>query len=154
MSTEQSRATLRAAQASLVRALIVGADVPPGWDRDRVKAAAHALSHKRARAAAVLWPSLPEALGEEYIPTFMQYARVNPLPARNPTLADGRRFVARLEAAGRLLPDEVLAAAVRVDMNWRSTRDGLERRWLPVLIVRKMHSGKWVIAVGPSLRFI
>jgi hypothetical protein len=146
--SDDSRATLRLAQRDIVRALVAGGDVPAGWDASRVEAAAHALAHKRARAAAGVWPGVHEAMGEDYFPQFIRYARANPLPPSG-ALADGRRFVRWGQQHGRAWPDAVLLAAARVDLHWRTCVDGLTRRRFPIVMLRRLPGGARVAAFGP-----
>ncbi|MGW1742375.1 hypothetical protein ACWCPQ_26620 [Nocardia sp. NPDC001965] len=76
-------------QAALVRALVAGAAVPPGFDPAAVHAAAHALRHKRAREVATRCPELVYATGPDFTARFVEWARDRP---KSGTAADARRF--------------------------------------------------------------
>ncbi|MEU1983659.1 hypothetical protein [Nocardia sp. NPDC019395] len=76
-------------QAALVRALVAGEAVPPGFDRDAVRAAAHALLHKRARETAARFPALVHATGPDFTARYIDWARDRP---KTGTAADALRF--------------------------------------------------------------
>ncbi|GGL38865.1 hypothetical protein [Nocardia jinanensis] len=71
-------------QAALVRALVAGAAVPPGFDRAAVCAAAHALRHKRAREVAARYPELVHAAGPDFTTRFVEWARDRPKVGTTP----------------------------------------------------------------------
>ncbi|MGW5385514.1 hypothetical protein [Nocardia sp. NPDC003963] len=89
MSGGPERPGLADRQAALVRALVAGGDIPPGFDPEPVRAAAHALLHKRAREVAARCPELVHAAGPDFTTRFVEWARARP---RDTTVADGRRF--------------------------------------------------------------
>jgi hypothetical protein len=76
-------------QAALVRALVAGEAVPPGFDEDAVQAAAHALLHKRARETAARYPALVAATGPDFTVRYIGWARDRP---KSNTAADAHRF--------------------------------------------------------------
>jgi hypothetical protein len=133
MPAHESRHGLAEAQAAFLRALTGRAEVPPGFERSNVEAAAEALASKRRRAVARAWPSLARALWKEFRERFEAFARVTPLPARGGPLADGRAFVESL--SGELvLPETVCRQRLAVDLRFRQRGDGLvPRRGLSVV---------------------
>ncbi|WP_405487739.1 DUF692 domain-containing protein [Streptomyces sp. NBC_00096] len=70
-------------QAALLSALVAGTPVPEGFDRQRVRIQARALSAKRAGVVARLAPELPGILGgqDAYREAFLSYARHRPMAA-------------------------------------------------------------------------
>ncbi|WP_327149123.1 hypothetical protein [Nocardia sp. NBC_01329] len=76
-------------QAALVRALVAGEPVPPGFDPAGVHATAQALRYKRAREVAVRYPGLVHAAGPDFTTRFVEWARARP---RSGTAADAVRF--------------------------------------------------------------
>ena len=113
MSLEM-RTDLAARQAELVAALVEHASAPPGFDANRIEAAAAALLAKRQRAVVRVWPGVAAALGVRFGECFAAYARAHPLPEGG-ALADARAFVHFLSAHGEA-PDELLVQALRVDL--------------------------------------
>jgi hypothetical protein len=143
------RAALADRQAALVAALTGRGEIPPGFDVDRVGAAAAALAAKRARAVAHAWPGLSAMLGKRFRERFDAYAALTALPEAGGPLADGRAFVRVLAAAGPLA-DRVALQALAVDQQLRLTPRGLVPRRIPRLgWTRLRESGWWVVAFGP-----
>nr|BDT35078.1 hypothetical protein MFMH1_47470 [Myxococcus sp. MH1] len=125
------------AQAELVRALGVGAPVPPGFDEARVLAAAQSLMSKRRRGVERAWPLLASALGPDFSPRFEQWARSNPMSVEPDSRVEGRRFAQALRDEGRL-PGALSRDLLDFDASWRVTASGeLVRRWGLVLIARR-----------------
>lgn len=123
--------TLAEQQAALMAALVAQASPPPGFDADRVRAAAAALAFKRARAVLQAWPGLRRSLGETYRARFAAYAEAHPIPAVGGPLADGRAFVRDL-ASSVCLPDDVRVQALVLDTRFRRTPTGIVRRRVPI----------------------
>ncbi|MGV9720336.1 hypothetical protein [Nocardia beijingensis] len=104
-------ATLAQRQAALVRALVAGAAVPPGFDAEAVGAAADALLRKRAGEVARRFPLLAHACHGDFTARFTAWARNHP---KTTTSADAAAF----------------ASATGID--WPSTPHGrARRRWFP-----------------------
>lgn len=131
MSAE-ARADLAARQAELVAALTGHGDVPTGFDRVRVEAAAASLARKRRRSVARAWPGMAEALGERFAELFDAYAAQSPLPLQGGPLADGRAFAHWLTAAGQL-PEAGKLEALAVDLRYVGHAAGLRLRRSPAL---------------------
>lgn len=129
-TTGSSRPSLADQQAALVAALTGNGPIPPGFDAQRVQAAAGALAAKRARAVVQAWPGLRTLLGSGLRVRFDAYAARVPLPELGGPLADGRAFVRALRAQ-MALTDDVRLQALAVDQRWRVTRRGLVRRRVP-----------------------
>lgn len=70
-------------QGALLSALVAGAEVPKGFDEERVRVQARALAAKRAGVVAKLAPELPGILGGEapYREAFLGYAGSRPMTA-------------------------------------------------------------------------
>ena len=96
------REELAAAQAELLAALVAAADPPPGFDAERLRVQAEALTAKRRRVAAAHHPWLAEALGTHYADAFAEYARTSPLRAGCTGHADAEAFEAHLRGRGDL----------------------------------------------------
>ncbi|MFF3650627.1 DUF692 domain-containing protein [Streptomyces sp. NPDC002181] len=79
----RKRARVGEEQGALLAALVTGAEVPEGFDRERVGVQARALAAKRAGVVAKLAPELPGILGGEapYREAFLGYARSRPMTA-------------------------------------------------------------------------
>jgi hypothetical protein len=117
VSGRRERERLAAEQAALVRALVGGGPVPPGFDPGRVRATSAALARKRAREVARAWPALAADLGEGFTCSFLAYAAGRPPPATGGALADGLAFARAMAREGRLRGDarvERLLAAARL----------------------------------------
>lgn len=80
---------LREQQEELVRALVSGAPIPPGFDRGAVAAAAEVLLRKRGREIAEHYPALAHAAGPDFLERFVEWARHRP---KTGTAADAARF--------------------------------------------------------------
>ncbi|MFI1463847.1 hypothetical protein [Nocardia carnea] len=76
-------------QAALVRALVAGGPVPPGFDPVTVQATAEALLRKRARETAVHYPALVHATGPDFTARYIDWARGRP---KATTVADALAF--------------------------------------------------------------
>jgi hypothetical protein len=96
-----ARESLRAAQAALVAALVVGARVPEGFDADRVRIQADSLLAKRRGTVARVRPDLVRALGADFGGEFTAYAAARSRPAEG-TRADAGQFAEWLRSRGRL----------------------------------------------------
>lgn len=87
--TTTDGADLAARQAALVRALVAGEPVPPGFDVCAVRAAADAVLRKRAREVAARYPGLEHAAGPDFTARYVAWARTRP---KRGTAADARGF--------------------------------------------------------------
>lgn len=76
-------------QAALVRALVAGAEPPPGFDADALSATSHALLHKRADEVSRRFPLLSHACGADFTARYMEWARTRP---KISTAADAAAF--------------------------------------------------------------
>jgi hypothetical protein len=95
---------LARAQAALVAALTAGVPPPPGFDSDRLWAAAKVLREKRRRSVAYEFPEVPRALGSRFPSRFEEYARAIPLGVHGTVVSDVRRFLRWLASRGLLPP--------------------------------------------------
>ncbi len=140
-------------QAALLAALAGQGPVPPGFDAERVQASARALAHKRTHAVAHAWPGLTAALGRDFPDRFATYAAAVPLVAQGGPLADGRGFVAWLQAAGKAagsaLGDDVWEQVLAVDLRLTATPTGwLPRRWPCLRAVRLPDAAGWLLGAS------
>lgn len=78
---EAARTRVGLRQAALLSALVAATPVPEGFDRQRVRVQARALTAKRAGVVAKLAPELPGILGGErpYREAFLAYAKGRPM---------------------------------------------------------------------------
>lgn len=95
---------LSAAQEALVKALVGGGPLPPGFDQGRVDAARRALLRKRAGEVAKAWPLLAAALGPTaadtgFVARFVAWAESRPSEG---SYADGLAFARHLRSTGAL----------------------------------------------------
>ena len=97
-----TRDELAARQQALVRALLTGAPVPPGFDEHRVGVEAAALRAKRRSIAANLRPDLADLLGDRFRALFDTWAREHPKPVDLSFRADLDRFETWLYEDGHL----------------------------------------------------
>lgn len=96
------RDDLAARQRELVRALLAGGPVPPGFDGHRVAVEAAALRSKRRSVAAQLRPDLVDRLDVLFRQLFDTWALDHPKPAHLSFRADLDRFESWLYAEGHL----------------------------------------------------
>lgn len=123
----EARKKLAASQLELIRALRGRTDAPDRFDSSRIRAAADALFHKRARSVAHAWPRLTRALGDSFYEMFARYARVTPIPSFGGALIDGRLFVRELKRAGNL-SDEGKLEAIAFDARFAVRRNKIIAR--------------------------
>jgi hypothetical protein len=97
-----TREELAAQQAALLRAVLAGGEVPPGFDGDRVAIEAKALLSKRRRVIGQLRPDVRAAMGERYNALFDEYARAFPRVTGQRWRDDAAAFAGWLEARGEL----------------------------------------------------
>lgn len=78
---EAARTRVAVGQAALLSALVAGAPVPEGFDRERIGVQARALAAKRADVVAKVAPELPGILGgtAPYRAAFLAYAEGRPM---------------------------------------------------------------------------
>lgn len=95
------RAELARRQAELVRALVIGAPTPEGFDAGRLRIAADALLRKRAGEAARHVPGVRADLGPRFVELFLEWARGR---QRFGSAAEASEFVAFLVEAGHWEP--------------------------------------------------
>lgn len=131
MSAE-ARARLATKQAELVAALAGRAAAPAEFDAVRLQAAAASLATKRRHAVARAWPSLTEALGDDFEERFRCFAAATPLPRFGGPVADGRAFLCWLGPAADF-GDACRLQELRVDLRFRKTSGGLAPRRGPAL---------------------
>ncbi len=132
--TNETRASVALQQAALINALISRGEPPPGFDPQRVMAAAESLTRKRARSAARAWPELAHAMGETFGKQFTAYAAASPLPGKGGQLADGYAFARWLASRG-CLPDAGRLEKMALELRYKPLPAGLVRRRWPTLRV-------------------
>jgi hypothetical protein len=86
------RERLAARQGELLRALLAGGDVPPGFDPRRLDVAADVLRKKRGRVIAHLRPDLRDAVGDQFAALFDRYAAEYPKDQATRAREDADRF--------------------------------------------------------------
>lgn len=106
-----AREELAARQASLVAALVTGAEVPEGVDAERVRIQAAALRRKRGRSVALAAPELAAALGADFMRTFAEYATGR--PPTGGSAADAAQFARYLLADPEYRRDREIRRAAR-----------------------------------------
>jgi hypothetical protein len=144
VSAPDARQRLAAAQAELVRALTGGAEIPAGFDAERVRRAVRSLVNKRLAEVARMWPALVAALGDAYPERFRAFAASTPPPEQGGPLADGRAFAATLTPAE--WTDAAVLERLTVDLHFRWTGTGLRaRRWFALRWVRLPQSRRLVV---------
>ncbi|NMN93596.1 hypothetical protein [Antrihabitans stalactiti] len=98
----RTREELAAQQADLLRAVLAGGEVPPGFDADKVAIEAKALLSKRRRVIAQLRPDVREAMGDRYNALFDEYAAAFPRITGQRWRDDAAAFAGWLAARGEL----------------------------------------------------
>ncbi|MBL1073059.1 hypothetical protein JK358_01490 [Nocardia sp. 2] len=78
-------------QAALVRALVAGGEIPPGFDRADITATVKALLHKRAEEVAARYPLLAHECGPGFAAKYTAWAHARP---KISTAADAEAFAA------------------------------------------------------------
>jgi len=139
--TEGGRARLARRQAELLSALVRPEAYLPGFDAERVRAAAASLRSKRVRAIARTWPRLAAALGPDFAGEVSRHVVEHPSPPADGALSDGRAWARDLAARSRL-PWEGRLELLAVELRWRWGADGRRRQ-------RRFAAG---LAVGRPLR--
>jgi DMSO/TMAO reductase YedYZ molybdopterin-dependent catalytic subunit len=86
-------------QKELIRALVAGDPLPPGFDSVTIDATRTALLRKRAAEIAARYPAVPSALGERYDELFDRWASDRP---KTSTAADAKAFYEAMRRAGEL----------------------------------------------------
>jgi len=86
-------------QKELIRALVAGDPLPPGFDSATIDATRTALLRKRAAEIAARYPAVPSALGERYDELFDRWASDRP---KTSTAADAKAFYEAVRRAGEL----------------------------------------------------
>ncbi|MEW1842862.1 hypothetical protein AB0392_33385 [Nonomuraea angiospora] len=100
---EETRRRLAEAQGRLVAALVAGAELPRGFDPERMRAQASSLVAKRRGIVARIRPDAAAAAGPDLPAAFAAYARSRSEPPPG-YRADADDFAAWLRERGRL-PD-------------------------------------------------
>ncbi|MFM7150241.1 MAG: hypothetical protein ACKO23_10405 [Gemmataceae bacterium] len=144
-SLAEARSRLASKQASLVRALVAGAEVPAGFDRERIARASRSLQNKRIHEVGRSWPALIEALGRSFSERFRRYASENPPPAHGGPQADGRRFLQTIPRDE--WTESLVRQALAVDLIFRQEKDGLHPRVGPALLLAR-RKNTWRPLVG------
>ncbi|MFC5830454.1 hypothetical protein [Nonomuraea insulae] len=101
---EGARAELAEAQGRVVAALVAGAEVPEGFDRERMRVQAASLVAKRRGIVARIHPDAAAAAGPDLAAEFAAYARARATPPPN-YRTDAADFAAWLRERGRM-PDD------------------------------------------------
>lgn len=91
--------SLGARQEALVRALVAGGELPPGFDAEDTAVASVALIRKRAGEVAHHLPMVRHTLGDRYLELFTAWAVGRPKTSSH---ADAQAFVAHLQDSGEL----------------------------------------------------
>lgn len=133
--TERQREILAEEQATLVRALAGGAEVPEGFDAGRVTLAGEMLLNKRARSVAKIWPVLETELGAGFGELFAKFAAIHSIAPAGPQ-DDGCVFARWLEANDQLPQcSKIEVARYRARKGWpiRMTRLSQVNRLVIVL---------------------
>jgi len=146
MSTD-ARNKLADTQAQLVRALVAQGPIPTGFEESRLRTTARSLVNKRRQALAQTWPTLVRGVGAAFVERFTAFANEHPLTLSASTLADGRAFLAWLDAQ-QPLNDVLRIEAMSYDVRFVETPLGLRRRTgFVVKTARLRDSGTRVLAV-------
>ncbi|WP_222107629.1 hypothetical protein [[Actinomadura] parvosata] len=98
---EERRRRLAEAQGRVVAALVAGAEVPEGFDLERMRAQAVSLVSKRRAIVARLRPDAAAAAGPDLAAEFAAYARARATPPPG-YRADADDFAAWLRERGRM----------------------------------------------------
>src|SRR5262245_7539738 len=145
----ETREALATRQADLVSSLMRRASAPPGFDRERLHAAADLLARKRSRAVIRAWPHLARGLGDRFDPLFARFAAEVGMVKNGGALADGRAFARHMDALGELPPEGRLQARL-IDLQFSSSADGLKPRKGPALRIH-VYTKPFRIFVGVHL---
>jgi hypothetical protein len=145
-----ARRRLAGMQATLVATLVRQEPPPPGFDPDLVDAAREALLRKRAREAALAWPSLRDDLGEDFGPAFLRHTSRTPPPEWGGPRADGWLFGRRLERAS--ISERTRAELAIAGTEWRLKRGRVFPRRI-ALAARVLHGPRQLLVVVRAPRF-
>jgi hypothetical protein len=100
---EERRRRLAEAQGRVVAALVAGAEVPEGFDPERMRAQSISLISKRRAIVARIRPDTAQAAGPDLAAEFAAYARTRATPPPD-YRTDADDFAAWLRERGRM-PD-------------------------------------------------
>ena len=148
LPTDETRAALALRQAALVNALISGGEPPPGFDSQRLLAAAESLARKRRGPRRGPGRDWAHALGNE-VPTSISppTPAALPLPSEGGPLADGFGFTRWLSGRG-CLPEAGRMEVMAVGLRYRCIPAGLAgRRWPSLRVAWSRQSRRVMIAV-------
>ncbi|MEV0614997.1 hypothetical protein AB0I81_16850 [Nonomuraea sp. NPDC050404] len=97
----EAQARLAEAQARVVAALVAGAEVPEGFDPERMRVQARSLIAKRRAIVARIRPDTATAAGSDLAAEFTAYAKARATPPPG-YRADADDFAAWLRERGRM----------------------------------------------------
>jgi hypothetical protein len=106
------------------------AGAPPGFDGDRLAVTRRALLHRRAGAAAAVWPRLAASLGPDWLGLFTASAGDRPPPG---ALVDGWELARALHRRGELGDAAAVELAEREVALYYDGRNPPRRRRAPAL---------------------
>ena len=108
-------------ESTFLCALNDSSQAPPGFEAKRFEAAREQLHAKRLRMMARAWPSLPQALGDDWRRQAWAILRAVPRRGGTHAVTDGFVVAQRLEMRGPLPPDlRIRMLRVRVLYRWRA----------------------------------
>jgi hypothetical protein len=145
-----ARRRLGLQEAELVASLTSLGPTPLRMDLQRIAAIRRALALKRVRVVARAWPSLRQALGDDFERVALGVLATAPMAARFPAIADGLAIAEHCRCTGAI-NDPVRLALLDIRVNWTSSGSAFRRRrwpWVGVTTLRD--SGR--IAVAARLR--
>jgi hypothetical protein len=147
---DDARRRLGLKEAAFVASVTSLGPTPKGMALQRVAATRQLLALKRVRVVARAWPSLRQALGEDFERVALAALATVPMAPRFHSVADGLAVAEHCRDTG-VITDAVRLALLDVRVTLTSRGGVLRQRWWPWLGVTKLRaSGR--IAVAARLR--
>ncbi|GAC1478801.1 MAG: hypothetical protein PVSMB9_01630 [Candidatus Dormibacteria bacterium] len=131
---------------------------PPRFDAARFQAARNQLQAKRLRMMAKAWPSLPQALGDDWPRQALTVLQAMPRRGNEHAMTDGFLVATNLGMRGRL-PAELRIQMLHVKVRYRWSAGELVARRQPSWL---LNLTSWVVrrlialyfALGAKARFV
>ena len=144
---DEARWRLGRQEARLIGALTLLGPAPEGMDMQRVVATRRQLALKRLRVVAHTWPSVRQALGEDFERVGLEVLAEVPISERHHAVADGLAIAKRCRVEG-LGGDAVRLALLDHLSRWTVKAGSLRPRVGPWLgAARLPDAGRFAVAI-------
>lgn len=143
----EARRRLALQEASLIGALTMFSSAPAGMDMERVAVTRRQLILKRLRVVARAWPSIRQALGDDFERVGFEVLAEAPMAARHHGVADGLAIAEHCRVNG-LGGDVARLALLDYRSRWIVRAGSLCSRVGPWLgVARLPNGGRFAVAI-------